>query len=135
MSRMCDLMVRTAAVSDASSRSSTIRPPSGKSSNTCLDVYWSTPMTVWPRRWTSAKAVSLVRAVSAGRHPVASTIPTDTKYRRMCLELELPVLSHQSAPEHLVWFFLDETKSPSFIYTAGGVQNVVGPQTQSFIPA
>src|ERR1044072_7087756 len=56
MSRMWARLALIPAMSEGSSRSSTTRPPSGKSSKTCADVYWSTPITCSPRACIAAKS-------------------------------------------------------------------------------
>src|SRR6266566_5653147 len=58
MSRISWRIRPTPAVSELVSRSRTIRPPSGRSSKTCAEVYWSTPITISPRACIAAKPVS-----------------------------------------------------------------------------
>src|SRR6266571_206618 len=79
MSRMCRRICAMPAISELVSRSRTIRPPSGRSSKTCAEVYWLTPMTVSPRACTRAKALSDWRApLQAG-----STDPTTSASNRV----------------------------------------------------
>src|SRR5881397_1614279 len=84
MSRMC-LRIRTMpAVSVLVSRSSTIRPPSGRSSKTCAEVYWLTPITISPRDCIAAKALSggVVALAAPLRGPLHATAAHASARRR-----------------------------------------------------
>src|SRR6266480_6819560 len=71
MSRMCCRIRATPTVSALVSRSSTTRPPSGRSSKTCADVYWLTPITILPRDCIAAYALSGRAVASAERGRVS----------------------------------------------------------------
>src|SRR5438132_5173340 len=89
MSRMCRRMAAIPAVSEPSSRSRTMRPPSGKSSKTCAEVYWSTPMTAWPRACNATKASSeraLPRHPSSAAAMTRATLKTRKRSRAFVLE-------------------------------------------------
>src|SRR2546428_164762 len=67
MSRICWRIRATPAVSELVSRSRMIRPPSGRSSKTCAEVYWLTPITISPRDCIAAYTLSGWTVASAER--------------------------------------------------------------------